>query len=270
MLEESTQSGSLNFSIDSSLLFQLGEQLVAKPSIALTELVKNVYDADATKVTITLENVDKPGGTIIVEDDGHGMTLEEIKNNWMRIATTLKKKKPISRIYGRPLTGAKGIGRLADRRLGNKLTLQSIAKRDDGVKEAISVEFDWKNKFSPGEDLGDVSVNFTRRESSVQRVGDLVFGRVAMRIPQLRQRHRMAFPITDLLDDRQPGRPGHVCDHLRQQDAHLVQRSLHVLDMSHVRVNQRVPMPLNRADLTPFMASFVHGRRPGGYSRLPC
>lgn len=48
-VKEST-SGTLNFSIDSSLLFQLGEQLVAKPSIALSELVKNAYDADATHV----------------------------------------------------------------------------------------------------------------------------------------------------------------------------------------------------------------------------
>jgi len=46
--ENENVSGILNFSIDSSLLFQLGEQLVAKPSIALSELVKNAYDADAT------------------------------------------------------------------------------------------------------------------------------------------------------------------------------------------------------------------------------
>ena len=68
----------LQFSVDSSLLIQLGQQLVAKPSIALAELVKNAYDADATQVTLRMQNVDKPGGTISIEDDGHGMTFEEI------------------------------------------------------------------------------------------------------------------------------------------------------------------------------------------------
>lgn len=106
-------SGKLNFSIDSSLLFQLGEQLVAKPSIALSELVKNAYDADATHVIVSLERIGKQGGTISIIDNGHGMSLEEIQNFWMRIATTSKRSREISKIYCRPLTGAKGIGRFA-------------------------------------------------------------------------------------------------------------------------------------------------------------
>lgn len=68
----------LKFSIDSGLLVQLGEQLVATPSIALSELVKNAYDADATLVTVTMENIASPGGTMLVEDNGHGMTFPEM------------------------------------------------------------------------------------------------------------------------------------------------------------------------------------------------
>lgn len=164
MTQNSVKSGKFRFSIDSSLLFQLGEQLVTKPSIALAELVKNAYDADATQVAVTLENVGQPGGTIIVEDNGHGMTFEEMQNSWMRIATTAKRDNPVSRIYCRPLTGAKGIGRFAARRLGNELTIQSIARRDDGTKESVIAEFNWAEKFLPGEDLVKVPVSYSRQE----------------------------------------------------------------------------------------------------------
>ncbi len=158
------KSGKFRFSVDSSLLFQLGEQLVAKPSIALAELVKNAYDADATRVRVTFENVGQPGGIIVVEDNGHGMTFEEMRDSWMRIATTEKRDNPVSRIYCRPLTGAKGIGRFAARRLGNKLTIQSIAAREDGVKESVVAEFNWSEKFLPGEDLVKVPVSYVRQE----------------------------------------------------------------------------------------------------------
>ena len=68
--KSSGDSGEIHFQVDSALLFQLGEQLVAKRSIALAELVKNAYDADATEVVIRLENIKKRGGRIIVEDNG--------------------------------------------------------------------------------------------------------------------------------------------------------------------------------------------------------
>lgn len=166
MTDNTRQSGEIKFSIDSSLLFQLGERLVARPSIALAELVKNAYDADATNVTVTLKNVGKRGGTIIIEDNGHGMTFEEMQDCWMRIATTTKKDKPVSKIYCRPLTGAKGIGRFAVRRLGSKLSLQSIARRDNDTKESIVATFDWENSFKPGEDLVEAPVLYTRKEAA--------------------------------------------------------------------------------------------------------
>jgi len=160
----SVQSGELTFSVDSSLLFELGERLVAKPSIALAELVKNAYDADATEVKVTLQKVGKPGGTIIIEDDGHGMTFEETRDNWMRIATTAKRQESASRLYLRPLTGAKGIGRFAARRLGSKLTVRSTASSDEGVKERVNVVFDWEERFEAGEDLVEVPVSYTREQ----------------------------------------------------------------------------------------------------------
>ena len=165
MQESTEQSGNLKFSVDSNILFELGERLVTRPSIALSELIKNAYDADATKATVIFDHVDTPGGVMIIEDDGHGMTFEEIENNWMRIATHGKREKPISRIYCRPVSGAKGVGRLAVRRLGTKLTLQSIAEREDdhvAAKEMVVVNFNWGDDFSPGQDLIDVPISYTR------------------------------------------------------------------------------------------------------------
>ncbi len=166
MEETIEQSGNLKFTVDSNLLFELGERLVTRPSIALSELIKNAYDADATKATVIFDHVDKPGGIMIIEDNGHGMTFEEIENNWMRIATQGKREKPISRIYCRPLSGAKGVGRLAVRRLGTKLTLQSVAERDkNGIvtKEMVVVNFNWEDSFSPGQDLVNTPISYARR-----------------------------------------------------------------------------------------------------------
>ena len=158
----SSPDNKLQFSVDSSLLIQLGQQLVAKPSIALAELVKNAYDADATQVILRMQNVDKPGGTISIEDDGHGMTFEEIQNYWMRIATTTKRDNPESRRYRRPVTGAKGIGRLAVWRLGTLLTLESVAYReDDQRKEKVVVTFDWEY-FASGMDVANIPVEYDR------------------------------------------------------------------------------------------------------------
>jgi hypothetical protein len=55
--EERETSEPLHFEVDTGLLVQLGEQLVARRSVALAELIKNAYDADATVCTVLLENV---------------------------------------------------------------------------------------------------------------------------------------------------------------------------------------------------------------------
>jgi len=154
-----SSEGVVKFSVDSSLLFQLGERLVAKASVAMAELVKNAYDADATQVSIILENVSEVGGTIIISDNGHGMLLDEIISGWMRIATTQKQINHTSRRYCRTMSGAKGIGRFAARRLGSILEIQSVAKRDDGQKEIVYLKFDW-NSFIPGSNLDQFGFDY--------------------------------------------------------------------------------------------------------------
>ncbi len=156
------ESGTLRFEVDAGLLFQLGEQLVARRSIALAELIKNAYDADATQVIVRMENVTQPDGVIVVKDNGTGMTFEAVRDHWMRIATDDKIRSPISPVYCRPRTGAKGIGRFAARRLAHKLILDTVAQREDGTKERVVVEFDWKKQFRPGQSLTRIPVTYTR------------------------------------------------------------------------------------------------------------
>jgi signal transduction histidine kinase len=162
-----SNSSSVRFSVDSHLLLELGERLVARRSIALAELVKNAYDADATKVIVRLENVTKIGGTIVVQDDGHGMTFETLLAGWMLIATGEKRdlRNPISRKYKRIMTGAKGIGRFACRVLSDKLILESVATVASGQKEKITATFDWA-RFKSGSKVDEVSVPYRKEKVS--------------------------------------------------------------------------------------------------------
>ena len=134
----------LPFTIDSHLLQELGERLVGRSHIALAELVKNAYDADATHCEIVFAEDE-----IEVRDNGHGMTFEEFRDFWMRIGTTNKLQQRLSRIYGRPLTGSKGIGRLAVQFLGRKLRIVTTSKV--GRAQCVAAEVDWDEAIDAGE-----------------------------------------------------------------------------------------------------------------------
>lgn len=153
------QEGEAFFGIDSRLLFQLGEKLVTNRAIPLAELVKNSYDADATHVVIRMKNIKEPGGTIIVEDNGLGMSLFTFQKTWMRIATIDKEENPISRRYGRKKAGEKGIGRFACRSLSKKLILRSVAELETGNKEELNATFMWPT-FTPGSDVDKIPVKY--------------------------------------------------------------------------------------------------------------
>lgn len=145
----------LSFVVDSALLSELGERLVETVHLALAELIKNAYDADATEVEVMVMP-DKKGKSIItVSDNGVGMTFADVQNYWMRIATTIKVKEQVSPRYGRPKTGSKGIGRFSCRRLGSELELMTTGRRKDGKYETTRVEFDWR-AYKAGTDVTEI------------------------------------------------------------------------------------------------------------------
>ncbi len=119
----------------------LGEQLLKNERVALVELIKNSYDADASRVDVMFEGFEANmtlarGSKIIVRDDGFGMTSESVKQAWMNPATPtkfLKKKKgqQLTPGRGRVVQGEKGIGRFAVLKLARKILLTTRARGAD-------------------------------------------------------------------------------------------------------------------------------------------
>ena len=125
----------MEFRISSELKNIIGKDLIINDEVAIFELVKNAYDAHATRVDITFEK-DK----IIIQDNGKGMDLHDIESKWLFVAYSAKKDntedeelKKDNRYQDyrdkinlkRGFAGAKGIGRFSCDRLGSKLKLIS-------------------------------------------------------------------------------------------------------------------------------------------------
>lgn len=147
----------LRFSVDSHLVGELGQRLVERNHIALAELIKNSYDADATRVTVRFENatIGDELGRIEVSDDGHGMTFADVKQYWMRVATPNKELVPDSPGYGRPKAGSKGIGRFACERLAAELELVAVGRLADRSLQRTTLRIRWAD-YVPGTDLTEI------------------------------------------------------------------------------------------------------------------
>jgi len=140
-LEEPEQpANSLAFSIDAGLIDRLGRELVGKAETALSELVKNAYDADATTVDVDFIDTEALEGTLVIKDNGIGMTLAQLTAGFMTISSTDKVHNPVSIRFKRSKAGRKGIGRFATQRLGKKLT---IITQTLGSENAIKLVIDW-------------------------------------------------------------------------------------------------------------------------------
>ena len=161
----------LRFTVDSALLSELGERLVEHVHFAMGELIKNAYDADARNVDVILLGCSKEDEECIIEvrDDGVGMTFGDVEKYWMRIATTNKLKNQESPVYGRPRTGAKGIGRFSCRRLGTRLELETTARKGKQF-ETTNVVFDWLD-YKAGTEVTEIECNGERRKQKEGKCG---------------------------------------------------------------------------------------------------
>ncbi len=139
----------LHFKTNVQIKNIIGKELINDDNIAILELVKNAFDADAKHVDISFKNLKENDDTqndtysdktsrIIIRDDGVGMSLKDIKEKWLNIAYSEKKK--FSRQYNRMMAGAKGVGRFSCDRLGIFLNL--YAKRDDST--CVLLKIDWR------------------------------------------------------------------------------------------------------------------------------
>jgi len=163
----------LSFIVDSALLSELGERLVETDHLALAELIKNAYDADATEVAVALKPDEQGKSLIIVKDNGCGMTFSDVQNYWMRIATTNKVGNEVSGKYGRPKTGSKGIGRFSCRRLGKKLKLETTGRKEDGKFETTKIEFNWED-YEPGTEVTKITCPGERTTTKEGKTGTIL------------------------------------------------------------------------------------------------
>ena len=161
MADQDTTAETFHFAVDSSLLGELGEKLVSTVHVALAELVKNAYDADAREVQVSISPEKAGAPRVMVKDDGVGMCLEDVQRFWMKIGTSNKLLEPVSSTFGRLKTGSKGIGRFACRRLGLNLRLTTcakvrVAKGRSHRYQTTQINFNWSD-FKAGIDVDSVT-----------------------------------------------------------------------------------------------------------------
>ncbi len=110
-------------------LTALGKDLVTDDIVAITELVKNSYDAFAQEVLVKLHMDENGEQSLEIRDDGLGMNRRTIEDQWCKIGTAYKRENPWARRAGktRRVSGNKGLGRLSMARLGNRMTMVTQA-----------------------------------------------------------------------------------------------------------------------------------------------
>lgn len=184
----------LQFRISSALKDIIGRDLITDDYIAIFELVKNSYDAHATKVEIIFENIYSSNAKIIIKDNGKGMNYDDLNKKWLFVAYSAKKEGTEDKDYRkkiykfRPFAGAKGIGRFSCDRLGKHLHLESI-KHDEN--KAHILDTNWELFESDiQKDFINVSVEYNSRVASSVNQGTI------LEISQLRSEWNRAKLLT--------------------------------------------------------------------------
>ncbi|EOI7431583.1 ATP-binding protein, partial [Yersinia enterocolitica] len=160
------ENNSYHFKTHSDLKNIIGQDLINDDNIAIIELVKNGIDANAENIKVTFSEKKK---SIIVFDNGHGMSLSDLENKWLNIAYSEKKS---IKIKNRLLAGNKGVGRFACDRLGQKLDLFT-QKNNNSI---LHLSLNWKS-FEGLEEHNsviqavDISINETTIEYVEENTG---------------------------------------------------------------------------------------------------
>ena len=153
------------------LITMLGDQLIKDEVIALSELIKNAYDADASWVKISFIDFNEDysltsSSRIVIEDDGCGMDDLILRNHWLNPATPekkLRKEKELKTQKGRILQGEKGIGRFAIFKLGKDITITSRRQLKD--KDGFFIDGGEKNEYT-------LKYNFSKYDSQFLKEGN--------------------------------------------------------------------------------------------------
>ena len=158
------------------MLRLLGDELIGSPRLAVFELVKNAYDADASEVTVRLDIASGEESSITVSDDGEGMSINTIRSVWLVPGHDHRRKQRRtgrrSPKYNRLPLGEKGVGRFAVHKLGDRIKLTTRAR---GADECV-VDIDW-NELTSRRFLDEALVKISTRSPEVfreDRTGTLI------------------------------------------------------------------------------------------------
>lgn len=153
----------------SRLMAIIGHELISSDVVAITELVKNSFDADARMVLVRLTgepdedgSVGAATGRIEILDDGHGMSETTIRETWLEPATGFRRKH-LTTPDGRRVLGEKGVGRFAAAKVGGRLDLTSKADGADEVYLAV----DWSEFEDDAKYLDEIELRFDVRPEGV-------------------------------------------------------------------------------------------------------
>lgn len=157
---------SASFSVSARVAMQLGRESISNSIVGILELIKNAYDADAETVTLHFSDLDSDQSTLVIDDDGHGMTEQAMVENWLVIGTDNKLRSGQSRRKGRVLTGEKGLGRLGLDRLCTTTTVQSFTEASEA---GIQLDVDWEKYEGTAQRLETIQHPISRVPSKLLR-----------------------------------------------------------------------------------------------------
>ena len=148
------------FRVSVGLKDLIGRDLITDDFVAVFELVKNSFDAHATKVRLLFE-----ADRIAIADNGKGMSRQGILDKWLLVAYSAKRDGSEDDDYRRtrsrrqhPFAGEKGIGRFSCDRLGKALMLSSRSGK--GSVQIVTVDWTLYEE-TPKRDFATVKVNIT-------------------------------------------------------------------------------------------------------------
>lgn len=249
------RSGHVPFRPRARLLRLLGAELISDDVVAVVELVKNAYDADATAVTVEFPGVTGAAGEVVVRDDGIGMDLDTLLTYWMEPGGTSKARSNDHRTgRGRRVLGEKGIGRFAADKVGRFLELTS---RRTGTDEEVRASFDWDQFESESAMLADIKNRWEvrpaieiARHGTVLRMAGLrsswterMFRRLCTRLARLRSPFREMDDFTIRIEsDEFPQYAGEIRADFLKRAPYSIEAAFDGRQVVEVRINGARPV----------------------------
>ncbi|PSV32187.1 ATP-binding protein [Photobacterium sp. GB-210] len=159
------------FDMSARVPMQLGRESISSSTVAMSELIKNGYDADAEDVHVEFYLRDNALSTLVLRDDGNGMDAETIYDHWLKIGTDFKNGIELSLNKKRVLTGAKGLGRLGLDRLSKKVILYT---KKQGSNTVVQLVVDWRKYEGTNASISEIQHEVYEQDLPVRgKYGDI-------------------------------------------------------------------------------------------------